>query len=546
MFSTTQAAPFVYRPLRHPREIRVIRLAAHPDVVLSLEHRNLDDKPVYTAVSYRWGTEAAEDDLIVEGRALRVRKRLKSMIEALKDEHSVRLLWIDAICIQQNSTNEQNHQVRLMGEIYSRADQVIAYLEGAPLSTWRVRGQSVYSKLAERAHRLGISKPLSQHTRDRLRPEPFLPVLSDEYFSRRWIIQEFCLARTVEFHFRGGRFTLEEFQRLLQQNRQASFTRRAATLCKLRNTLTDGPPTLEQLLYDFEDAACSQYQDIVYALMSLTRQVRLNLQVDYTLDRLELLVAVVQTCAAYENLPSRRTMSFASFLYPHLGISWDGLYRCIQRQGFTTLADNTVFEACAVLRADLASFTDFDDVYKRDLSKFRHHCPSMLRYAPIRLKNIPGEPPVLSTEDVQATLAQDTHVVFSGDCQHGVEISTSSDQLWSFKCRNVARAKAPDHYSRLTGFSNYPIAHGDQAWQFPRTPLALILRPVADGYIMIGRAQLLRTGMFIKDFDAALDWITDNQDVTIEQRPAIRFSIDAFQMLQLLSWVNLDQSLSMN
>jgi Heterokaryon incompatibility protein (HET) len=198
MAPTTHVAPFVCRPLRHPREIRVIRLAAHPDVVLSLEHRNLDDKPLYIAVSYRWGTEAAEDDLIVEGRALRVRKGLKSMIEALKDERSVRLLWIDAICIHQNSTDEQNHQVQLMGEIYSRADHVVAYLEGARQSTLRVHGQSVYSKLAECAHRLGISpKPLSQHSRDRLRPEPFLPVLSDEYFSRRWSSVSLALLNSI-------------------------------------------------------------------------------------------------------------------------------------------------------------------------------------------------------------------------------------------------------------------------------------------------------------------------------------------------------------
>lgn len=162
---TTHPAPFVYRPLRHPREIRVIRLATQPGVELSLEHRNLDDGPVYTAVSYRWGTEVAEDDLIIDGRALRVRKRLMSMIAALKDENSLRFLWIDAICIQQNSTVEQNHQVKLMGEIYSRADHVIAYLEGARQSTWKARKQSVFSKLAHSAYRLGISpKPLSQHS----------------------------------------------------------------------------------------------------------------------------------------------------------------------------------------------------------------------------------------------------------------------------------------------------------------------------------------------------------------------------------------------
>jgi Heterokaryon incompatibility protein (HET) len=38
------------------------------------------------------------------------------------------LLWVDAICISQDDLIERNHQVGLMGQIYSKATLVIAWV----------------------------------------------------------------------------------------------------------------------------------------------------------------------------------------------------------------------------------------------------------------------------------------------------------------------------------------------------------------------------------------------------------------------------------
>lgn len=37
-------------------------------------------------------------------------------------------VWIDVICIDQQSVSKRNHQVRVMGSIYRRAISVIAWL----------------------------------------------------------------------------------------------------------------------------------------------------------------------------------------------------------------------------------------------------------------------------------------------------------------------------------------------------------------------------------------------------------------------------------
>jgi hypothetical protein len=42
--------------------------------------------------------------------------------------HADKLLWIDALCIDQENVIERNHQVQQMGEIFSRASNVLAWL----------------------------------------------------------------------------------------------------------------------------------------------------------------------------------------------------------------------------------------------------------------------------------------------------------------------------------------------------------------------------------------------------------------------------------
>jgi hypothetical protein len=45
-----------------------------------------------------------------------------------------RLVWIDALCINQSDDEEKTEQVRRMGEVYAQAKQVIVYLGRADAS----------------------------------------------------------------------------------------------------------------------------------------------------------------------------------------------------------------------------------------------------------------------------------------------------------------------------------------------------------------------------------------------------------------------------
>ncbi|EHK41032.1 hypothetical protein TRIATDRAFT_31940 [Trichoderma atroviride IMI 206040] len=82
----------------------------------------------YEALSYTWGSAEAPKQIIVNGKILTVTKNLHQALQQLRDKFQDRILWIDAICIDQDNERERGHQVQQMGEIYKQADRVLFYL----------------------------------------------------------------------------------------------------------------------------------------------------------------------------------------------------------------------------------------------------------------------------------------------------------------------------------------------------------------------------------------------------------------------------------
>lgn len=129
---------FVYPPLTGNQPIRLVRL--EPALTLSqpirchLEQVYLDDcrgkKPTYTyeALSYTWGARIGTVAINCNDSSLLVTPNCESALRHLRHRTKDRVLWIDAICINQQSVEEKNNQVPLMGEIYRSAAAVIIWL----------------------------------------------------------------------------------------------------------------------------------------------------------------------------------------------------------------------------------------------------------------------------------------------------------------------------------------------------------------------------------------------------------------------------------
>ncbi len=132
--------PDIYSPLdANRREIRLCRILPFSLNAVScvLSTVSLDTAPTFEALSYVWGDSSNRVPIRIDGRQLLVTRNLAAAMRALSSRAMMgfgsspdytRLIWIDAICIDQSNTSERNSQVRLMGDIYSEARHVVGWL----------------------------------------------------------------------------------------------------------------------------------------------------------------------------------------------------------------------------------------------------------------------------------------------------------------------------------------------------------------------------------------------------------------------------------
>ena len=83
--------------------------------------------PEYEALSYAWGSAEDKLDIICNGHVVRVTRNLCNALQKMRLPNRSRLVWADAVCINQDDIVERGHQVRLMGLIYKRAKRVIIW-----------------------------------------------------------------------------------------------------------------------------------------------------------------------------------------------------------------------------------------------------------------------------------------------------------------------------------------------------------------------------------------------------------------------------------
>ena len=143
-------APYVYDKLDPTRrQIRICLIypgTLGDPVRCSLRTVSLDDDPQYETLSYAWGAPVLDHTVLVDGAALNVTKNLHNALQYLRrqqrffseedyessgdgafktdvttsswDPEASRVLWADAVCINQTDIDERASQVNLMGEVY--------------------------------------------------------------------------------------------------------------------------------------------------------------------------------------------------------------------------------------------------------------------------------------------------------------------------------------------------------------------------------------------------------------------------------------------
>lgn len=226
---------YVYKPLVSGEEIRLLYLQpgrVDEDIEIGIFTARFQPKmrPRYDALSYVWGSMDNPRIIKVYDRSqkkkhrflsllqrgqsphenpstLAVTQNLESALRHLRETEENRIFWIDAICINQGDLAEKNAEVGRMGNIYSRAYQVVVWLgpetedSDLAMKTLQNIGQDVDYQFEK-----NIFEIKDGAEADFLRNNPraikkrcaswkaIKGILDRDWFKRLWIIQEIHLA----------------------------------------------------------------------------------------------------------------------------------------------------------------------------------------------------------------------------------------------------------------------------------------------------------------------------------------------------------------
>lgn len=148
----------------------------------------------YEALSYRWGSALETRTIKLDQNPdFKVTASLETALQMLRSSDTGRMIWIDAICINQRDVQERNQQVQLMRSIYEKAQLVRVWLDvdidsscAAMTKLRHLNNQSTEEDLGD----------------DFSFWEPLCAVFKDNYWMRVWIQQEISNATSLAIQCR--------------------------------------------------------------------------------------------------------------------------------------------------------------------------------------------------------------------------------------------------------------------------------------------------------------------------------------------------------
>jgi Heterokaryon incompatibility protein (HET) len=272
-------------------------------VKCEIETFHVDQAPNYEAISYAWG-EATDLTYIRIGNRHRmlITKCLDSALRYLRHSSKERLLWADAICINQDKITEKNETVAQMHIIFHNAWQVIVWL-GQPIRPWSFRVILNMPDGEEDSNlQLYFRGKCQMENRLNSNARALLQFGRLPWFSRGWVCQEVCFARHIQIQFGRHLLSWEHFERVavklasvlpdflkwepLRERRKYTAIQEAISgLAETRLQLQKGRAiTLGPLLTFARIKATTDPRDKVFAFLNLLPAVPASLQVDYGED----------------------------------------------------------------------------------------------------------------------------------------------------------------------------------------------------------------------------------------------------------------------
>lgn len=200
----------IYNPLPQGNYIRLLEVCQDSlshELVCKFNIVRLDDcRHKYTAISYAWENQAPVSRIrFSNGQSIPLSLTLSTLFDSLRKNYRSFTLWIDAICINQKDTAEKSSQVRLMGQVYSCAEQLLLWLGESNRETQDAFQFMESKQTLSWPDDWDLEKDLSGL-------ESLFTVLERPYFQRVWVIQEITLNDNVLMACGSDRIDFDNFR----------------------------------------------------------------------------------------------------------------------------------------------------------------------------------------------------------------------------------------------------------------------------------------------------------------------------------------------
>lgn len=261
-----------YQPLGRGH-IRVLRLLpGRPGDPLRCELETVELTTArYEALSYVWGNPTMDRKIQTTGQHLWITRNLYHALSYLRHETNARILWVDALCINQIDYDECQQQVSQMRDIYHLASHVVVWLGIAPFGLRKVFENARQNAPLTHQH-YGTIRVVAQ-------------LLRTSYWMRVWVVQELIVAREVVVQCSEHKLDWERFCRLADSAiasplfpSKRTFAREYQALEKERREMQLGKfqGNLLQLLYDSRRKQATKERDKIFAFLGLSNLVSIG------------------------------------------------------------------------------------------------------------------------------------------------------------------------------------------------------------------------------------------------------------------------------
>src|SRR5436305_1313689 len=113
----------------NPDQFQLLDIVEFEPVVQAwLTHCDDNVTTSYHALSYAWGDQPSTKTIECDGQQLKVTPHLLEGLKSIHATTGISVIWVDAICINQEDDNEKASQVAKMHRIYGEATSVVVWL----------------------------------------------------------------------------------------------------------------------------------------------------------------------------------------------------------------------------------------------------------------------------------------------------------------------------------------------------------------------------------------------------------------------------------